>query len=222
MPILNVPYFPQPTENTCQSTCLKMMAVYLEERRGVQAIDRDIRQIQNKINTDPSAPMPGKRHNWRNMKWWLEEEFPDGSGYNFRYRPGITRNRTAFRIITRRIQNNLPVMVSTSHARTRGQSGHVIMVIGYKIKTGSLIWQDAGTPTLRNTIFVCHDPFGDFHPELRNRQYGVEESRYMERNPWGRPGDLPGQNVGYSLRAIKRTRGRGSNTFRILWPIAQF
>lgn len=42
--ILPVPYFVQPTHNTCQSTCLKMMAYYLEQfvllqSRGGAALD---------------------------------------------------------------------------------------------------------------------------------------------------------------------------------------
>lgn len=51
--ILPVLYFAQPTGITCQSTCLKMMATYLEQsvvRQSTGAASRDILNIWKDVN----------------------------------------------------------------------------------------------------------------------------------------------------------------------------
>src|SRR2546425_9228731 len=76
--VVPVPYFAQPTGITCQSTCLKMMATYLEQSVVMQstgAADRDILEIWKDINEDPKRPVK-VRNAHKNMKWWLGRHFP--------------------------------------------------------------------------------------------------------------------------------------------------
>src|SRR5512138_2193876 len=79
--VLKVPYFSQPTGNTCQSTVLKMMAMYLDGGRDQTAsgpVNLAIEDIWKQINEDPERPSK-ERNAHANMKWWLEQRFPGHS-----------------------------------------------------------------------------------------------------------------------------------------------
>jgi hypothetical protein len=53
MPILPVPYFIQPDGTTCQSTVLKMMAAYIDRKRGQPVQNRGIAEIKHRVNNVP-------------------------------------------------------------------------------------------------------------------------------------------------------------------------
>jgi Papain-like cysteine protease AvrRpt2 len=58
--VLHVPYFAQPTGITCQSTCLKMMASYLEQAVIFQSTGtgpREILAIWKDINESKDRPV---------------------------------------------------------------------------------------------------------------------------------------------------------------------
>ena len=124
--ILRVPYFVQPTGITCQSTCLKMMALYLEQsvvRQSTGAAARHIQDIRA-FNESPDRPVK-MRNAHANMKWWLESHFPS---LTFEYT--ATRDEIeAQQLIVDYIDGELPVIASVSHARVKG---HIIPVIGYE------------------------------------------------------------------------------------------
>ncbi len=80
--MLNVAYFVQPTGITCQSTCLKMFATYLEQTAVLKSTDaaaEDIQAIRKHINEDPKCPIT-VRNAHRNMQWWLEQHFSSPAG----------------------------------------------------------------------------------------------------------------------------------------------
>jgi hypothetical protein len=73
--VLPVPYFTQPTGITCQSTCLKMIATYLEQsvvRQSTGGGAREIQEIWKDINESQQRPVK-MRNAHANMKWWLEK-----------------------------------------------------------------------------------------------------------------------------------------------------
>jgi len=120
------------------------------------------------------------------MVWWLNEEFPS---LNFRVeRTGD--ERVALGRITESIDANSPILVSTNHART---AGHIILVIGYEP------FSRAGGPH-----FICHDPYGKFHPRLGSRQYG--RRRFEGGYSIGTGEHGPGQSVLYDIQGIRRIR----------------
>src|SRR5690349_19322129 len=125
--VLPVPYHSQPTGNTCQSTCLRMMAAYLEQSivfQSTGAGTRDIEAIRHDINDSPNRPIKAKNAHG-NMKWWLEQHFPT---VHFDYET-ITNEAAALERIVRFIDGDMPVIVSVSHARVEG---HIILVVGYE------------------------------------------------------------------------------------------
>src|SRR5437870_1290666 len=56
--ILDVPYLTQPTPITCQSTCLKMYAKYLEQKLQMSSLgaEKTVQEIWKEINEDPNRP----------------------------------------------------------------------------------------------------------------------------------------------------------------------
>ena len=188
--ILPVPYLSQPTNNTCQSTCLKMYGMYLANRIGmsspVQAMS--ITDIWKEINR--SADRPSKlRNSYENMVWWLNQHFP-----HYAFAVQSTRNTDeAMSVVVGKIDAGFPVMVSTNHANT---AGHIILVIGY---TGVLRLQSSGAK------FVCHDPYGKFNPQVGSPLHG--NRRYEGGSSLASGGEEgPGKAVVYDANGIRRIR----------------
>jgi hypothetical protein len=157
---LPVPYFIQPTGNTCQSTVLKMMATYLEQNVVLQstgAANRAIGDIWTDINRDPRRPDRVAQNAHANMKWWLERHFPSLRFVYLR----TAREDQALVEIVRFIDRGFPVLVSVSHARS---SGHIILVTGYANYTPDLSGADFE--------LIVHDPYGRFDPWLLSKMFG--------------------------------------------------
>lgn len=157
--VLPVPYFVQPTGITCQSTCLKMFATYLEQRVVLQstgAAERDITDIWKDVNESPGRPSPA-RNAHVNLKWWLEQRFPS---LRFEYHT-IHDEALALEKVVSFIDGDMPVLMSVSHARV---AGHIVLVVGYE---GYVPRQSTA-----NFSLVVHDPFGSFDPTLLSSLYG--------------------------------------------------
>ena len=188
--VLNVPYFTQPTSNTCQSTCLKMYAHYLANKLAMSSPVHGltIEEIWKEINTGNERPAKG-RNAYRNMVWWLGKYFPH---YEFKTRK--TRDTDeAMAYAVNRLEAGFPLMVSTNHRRT---AGHIILVVGYR---------NFEKNQCRNVDFVCHDPYGKFDPSLGSRIYGKRRySRGMSLAEGGEVG--PGKGVTYDHQGIRRIR----------------
>ena len=78
--ILQVPYYIQPTSNTCQSTVLKMYAVYLANSYRMSSIgaNKSIRAIQRELKTAKGRPVKDKKKGYLyhvNLMWWMEKYF---------------------------------------------------------------------------------------------------------------------------------------------------
>jgi hypothetical protein len=184
--VLAVPYFTQPSDNTCQSTCLKMMSAYYDRRLGQYAAARDIFAIWRAINQDPARPSPIRNH-FENMVWWLNSEFPSLS---FRYeqtnQPRIAQDR-----LVRAIDSGAPVLTSTNHSNTKG---HIILIVGYEPFT-----------TASGPHFVCHDPYGQFDPTLNSELWG--DRRWEGGASLVGGGEHgPGRGVRYDIDGIRRIR----------------
>jgi hypothetical protein len=203
---LDVPYFVQPTSITCQSTCLKMLATYLERSVVLQSTGAEqisIDQIWQEINTSPARPSK-MRNAHANFRWWLEQRFP---ALRFDYFRSGDEADVEARIV-QSIGRRMPVLVSVSHERV---PGHIILVVGYETSVGK-----DGRP---DTRFIVHDPYGRFDPSLDSKQYGKRRyERGMSLLSGSETG--PGQNVRLPLKAIGRRRdGDGSaGHFILLLP----
>ena len=188
--ILDVPYFTQPTSNTCQSTCLKMFGHYLAGRLAMSSMvhGQPITGIWKEINESEERPSQ-VRNSYQNMVWWLNKYFPS---YNFLVKE--TRNTDeAMLYVVNKINAGFPVMVSTNHSRT---SGHIILVIGYKNHYAN---------QSSSVEFVCHDPYGKFDPQLGSNTFGTR--RYSEGRSVMEGGEVgPGKSVTYNNQGIRRIR----------------
>lgn len=190
--ILPVPYFVQPTPITCQSTVLKMMSSYLEERvvmASTGAAERNILDIWKDINEDPHRPVKA-RNAHANMKWWLEKHF---TTLKFKYMQ-LTKEDLAVQAIIAFIDSGFPVLVSISHARVEG---HIILVTGY----------ENYEPNLSSLDFrlVVHDPYGRFDPFLLSKLYG--KSRFTGGASLMSGGETgPGQGTRLPITAVARQR----------------
>ncbi|MDQ3998548.1 MAG: C39 family peptidase [Gemmatimonadota bacterium] len=190
--VLPVPYFAQPTGNTCQSTCLKMMAAYLEEtavRDSTGASALKIVEIQEVING--SKERPDKRRNAHaNLKWWLECRFPT---LTFDYLTFSKQSRALKKIIEF-IDGDRPVLVSVSHANVEG---HIILVVGYENYAAS-----GPSPGFN---IVAHDPYGRFDPTLLSKTFGARRFEggmsLMSERETG-----PGENCRVPLTSVSRQR----------------
>ena len=190
--VLQVPYFAQPTGITCQSTCLKMMASYLERAVAFQSTGagaREILDIWKDINESKERPVKVKNAH-SNMKWWLERHFPS---LHFEYHTIMDETRACEKIIEF-IKFGMPVLMSVSHARVEG---HIILVVGY----------ENYVPMMSTADFhlVVHDPYGKFDPSLLSSTYGSK--RYvggMSLMSGGQVG--PGQNCPLHMSGVGRQR----------------
>src|ERR1700752_3790584 len=120
--VLTVPYFPQPTGITCQSTCLKMMASYLEQQvvfQSTGAAARDIETIWKDVNEGNERPVQ-MRNAHATLKWWLQKYFPS---LRFEYLT-FRDEADALERIVRFIDGGVPVLMSVSHARV---AGHIVL-----------------------------------------------------------------------------------------------
>lgn len=199
--ILPVSYFVQPTSNTCQSTCLKMMAYYLEQfvllqSRGGAALD--ILNIYKDINESPDRPDKIRdKHNHyvlnthTNIKWWLQRRFPSLHFYYDHY----TDESIAGRKIVQYINSGMPVLMSVSHANVEG---HIVLVVGY----------ENYIPVVSSADFhvVVHDPNGKFDPTLLSTLYGKRNNleggmSLLEGGQFG-----PGRNCRLPISSVGRQR----------------
>ncbi len=190
--VLPVPYFTQPTGITCQSTCLKMFASYLEQsvvHQSTGAAARDILEIWKDLNESKERPVK-MRNAHANMKWWLQKYFPT---LGFEYLT-ITDQVQALEKMIGFIDGRMPVLVSVSHARV---AGHIILVVGYENYVPFTSTADFN--------LVVHDPYGKFDPSLVSKSYGkLRWLRGMSLVDGGEVG--PGQSCRLSLAAVGRQK----------------
>lgn len=207
--VLPVPYFIQPTAITCQSTCLKMMSVYLERNvllmsTGAEALD--IQAIWKEVNQGAGRPSPF-RNAHTNFKWWLARRFPQLS---FNYVEGCDEGQ-ASSLIVNSIDRGMPVLASVSHENV---AGHIVLAIGY----------EGHVPGLSSVAFnvIVHDPYGRFDPVLRSTLYGKKRmSGGMSLLSGSETG--PGQACRVPITAVGRRR-KGDNRaghFYLLMPTRQ-
>jgi hypothetical protein len=191
--ILTLPYFAQPTGDTCQSTCLKMVSCYIERyivSMNTGAFIADIIDIKKTINHDPNRPDKVNMNSHGNMKWWLERRFPQ---LKFSYSQMDDEAR-ALEGIVNFINSGFPVMVSVSHARV---PGHIILTVGYKNYLPNVSPPDFS--------IVIHDPYGAFDPNLRSRLFSTRRwEAGMSLAVGGQQG--PGQNVSIPITGAGRQR----------------
>jgi hypothetical protein len=189
---LPVPYLAQPTGNTCQSTCLKMFAMYLERRavrQGAPISSRDILDIWKDVNESPNRPS-NVRNAHANLKWWLERHFP---GRRFEYLT-TTDQVNAVENIVRFIDAGYPVLMAVSHARV---PGHIVLVVGYE---NYVAYQSSVDFAL-----IVHDPYGRFDPSLLSNLYGGK--RWQGGMSISDGGErAPGMDCRVPLTAVSRQR----------------
>jgi hypothetical protein len=159
--ILPVDYYTQPSGNSCQSTCLKMMASYIEgggaSASGGEAQLNPV-NIYEAVNGAADRPDKANTNSHRNLIWWLQNRFP-----NLKFKEVITKDEAmALEAIVNLIDRDSPVMVGVSHARV---PGHIILVIGYMNYQPYTSTPDFGV--------VVHDPYGKFDPTLLSDLYGA-------------------------------------------------
>jgi hypothetical protein len=195
---LSVPYFVQPTSNTCQSTVLKMFASYLERSVVLQstgAAQRQITDIWKDINENPARPSKVLNAH-ANMKWWLEKRFPS---LRFQYIQTTSEIQAIEKIVSF-INAGFPVLVSVSHINVQG---HIILITGYENYLANASSVDFK--------FVVHDPYGQFDPSLKSKLFGARR--------WEGGASLlsggeraPGMGTKLSIAAVDRHRP-GDKTF---------
>jgi len=157
--VLPVPYFIQPDPTWCQSTVLKMMATYIENKvlmASCGGADREIKDIWTDINTGTARP-ERIRNSLGNMKWWLQRHYPM---LKFSYTE-INRENVALELLIKLINGGFHVLTSVSHA---GTHGHIILVVGY----------ENYLPMMSSESFnlVIHEPYARFDPSLKHRIFG--------------------------------------------------
>jgi hypothetical protein len=189
---LPVPYFAQPTSNTCQSTCLKMFATYLEQRvvsRAMGEASRSVLDIWKEVNESRDRPSQ-VRNAHVNLKWWLERHFP---GQRFEYMSFHDETLALERIVSF-IDSGQPVLMAVSHARV---PGHIVLVVGYE---NYLPFQS--TPDF---ALLVHDPYGSFDPTLLSKLYGAK--RWQGGMSLAGGGEMaPGRNCRVPLTSVSRQR----------------
>ncbi len=188
--LLDVPYLIQPTPITCQSTCLKMFAMYLEKKFSISvgAKQKKITNIWKEINEGTKRPSK-LRNSYENMEWWLEQHFCPQQFEIYQ----TTDVDSAISRVRSKIDAGFPVMVSTNHDRT---SGHIILVVGYQPTA------DAASCGIE---FICHDPYGKFDPQLSSKVYGGRRFEGATCNIDGSECG-PGKFVIYDYDGIRRVR----------------
>ena len=196
--ILSVDFFTQPTGNTCQSTCLKMMSSYLEGSDGFNPSPADQLNpvdIYQTINHDSGRPDKVSTNSHQNMIWWLKERFP-----SLKFKEVITKDETqATEIIVNSIDRDSPVMVGVSHARV---PGHIILVIGYMNYRPFQCSADFAV--------VAHDPYGKFDPSLSSKLYGAR--RFDGGASLMTGGEVgPGKSVVLPITGVSRHRSNDAS-----------
>lgn len=190
--VLTVPYFFQPTGITCQSTCLKMMAAYVEQHivhQSTSAGASDILDIWKSINESPDRPVKA-RNAHANLKWWLERHFPS---LRFEYLTMPDEARALEKIIEF-IDRGVPVLMSVSHSRSEG---HIVLVVGYENYVHSISSADFN--------IVVHDPNGRFDPFILSNLYGSR--RWVGGSSLASGGQTgPGQNCRLPITGVSRHR----------------
>ena len=198
MPVLDVPYFTQPDATHCQSACLKMMAAYLEAQSGQPVQHRNIGTIKETINGDPNRPVTAYQNHWDNFRWWLEQQFP-----SLTFTKKVTADEAdAMSTIKTSIAARSPVIVSTTHTAT---SGHIILVVG--VLAAGLFGgyrEPSLAPIGEELVFVCHDPYGAFDPQLGDHRHGAKRYEGGYSMADGEHG--PGKGVILDIAGIRRSR----------------
>lgn len=184
--ILNVPYKTQPNNYSCQSTCLKMMAMY-NDMSGTN--DKSIESIYKEINEGEARPVKQKNA-WDNIVWWLNSNNNTPSFSLLK-----TKNEAdAIEHIVRCLNNNSPVIISTNNFKTRG---HLVLIVGYKNYIPNQSTQDFR--------FICHDPYGKFFPDLHSDLYGSKRYDFGMSLPDGSE-DGVGKGVEITPATLRRFR----------------
>ena len=197
--LLKVPYFTQPTDNTCQSTVLKMFATYLEReilKNDAGAVNLRPVDIYDTINKDPKRPNKKFTNAHANMKWWLEQRFPT---LTFQY---ITTalDFEAIDDIVGFIDSGFPVLVAVSHANVEG---HIVLVMGYE---GYM--DNASSMDLK---LVVHDPYGAFDPSLLSKEYGKQR---FDRGMCMQAGGEVGPGTGVRVDPLAASRQRKDDKYK--------
>jgi hypothetical protein len=196
--ILRVPYLVQPDPTWCQSTVLKMIAMYIEQSvlfASFGGADRKIADIWKDINTGTARPQ--QVHNsLTNMKWWLQSHYPR---LNFRYQETRLEDVAVEKIVGS-IDAGFPVLVSVSHS---GTHGHIILVIGY----------ENYRPNMSSAEFqlVVNDPYGRFDPSLAKLMFGSHRFDGGSSLP---SGDERGPGSGNRIPVYAASRRRADDQAR--------
>ena len=162
--ILPVPYLVQPDSTWCQSTVLKMMAMYIEGevlKASYGGADQQIGAIWKEINLSPNRPVQ-VRNAHKNMLWWLEKRYHPPLNFEYIQTHFID---SAISAVIRFIDAGFPVLAAVSHQAVQG---HIILIVGYEGYEAMACSADLH--------FVIHDPYGRFDPSLTHRMFG--------RNRW--------------------------------------
>lgn len=230
---LPVPYVPQPTDTTCQSTVLKMVATYLEnevlDERECKAPVMMEKRLVADLNTryHPGGDVPfldaAERLNIEHIKDTINGApgRPDTQHSNShanmmwwlerRYAPAVhcdyfdQKDRTkAIAWIVEHIDAGFPVIASVSHENVEG---HIILIVGYENYT-----QD-----LSRFNLIIHDPYGAFDPSLYwGGGYLLDgKIQLFSKEMWGAKrferglGQYPGQFNHVPVSAASRHRPDG-------------
>lgn len=196
---LNVAYFTQPTDNTCQSTVLKMFANYIESQiLKVSGGAADLRpvDIYQTINKDPNRPQKKFTNAHSNMKWWLEQRFPS---LTIQYLTTALEYE-AIDDIVGFIDSGFPVLVAVSHANVEG---HIVLVIGYQNYL-----ENASSVDFK---LVVHDPYGAFDPSLLSKSYGQQR---FERGQCLQSGGELGPGTAVVLDPLAASRQRKGDKYK--------
>jgi hypothetical protein len=184
--ILDVPYKTQPNNYSCQSTCLKIMAMYNDM---AHTNDKSIESIYKEINEGVARPVKQKNA-WDNIVWWLNLYNGNPS-----FSLSKTKNQAeAIEYIVKCINNNSPVIISTNNFKTKG---HLVLIVGYINYV-----PNQSNPDFR---FICHDPYGKFFPELHSDLYGPNRYDFGMSLPDGSENGV-GKGVEITPTTLKRFR----------------
>ena len=230
MPILKVPYFVQPENNLCQSSCMKMIMEYYTgsqwEKRPIQEIYDEINNIKGhlvkKLGNDPRPVKKGKKNQHQNFVWWLNKEMNiSDKNKQWKTLPSskIGRANNATKIIVEKIDNGIPVIISLAKGH---DEGHIVLVVGYE----KFELKDNKNNKFSIHAFICHDPYGNqsrpkhwgFHfASLKNGKLFVKRTgRFsMTTSKYDFPGeDGPGKGVIYFHRDLDKTFNEEYEKFR--------
>jgi len=196
---LNVPYYVQPNSDTCQSTCLKMMAEYVARRTARGDGNWQILSIKEALTSGQGRPNQTVYNHYDNYVWWLNGEFGGTPSFSWRW---IASDGDAVRWLVQRIEAGYPVITSN---RTTA-AGHVILVIGFQVGLGDVWSGDAARATPLATRFLCHDPGGRYQRGTSWHQRRFDGASSLA----GGGEDGPGKSVEYTIDQIRRGQGEWS------------